>query len=245
MTEKENNLQWQYLGRTKIVLLCVALFLSIVGTVFMFTDARVYAIEMMGGEVVARHPVSGVMPLVGTLLLSAALFLAFFEETHPKFSVVTMILPILAGGVIFPSCAVTDFYEASTILPRLGYWMAVCGGIFALASCVLTAILLYKNRKKKGEGATVKREANYVLRLKEASEALTAIRDLYDRGILTDKEYEEEKAFVMHLYGIGKLARDGVSEGFLEKKAIPEEEIARTEEVITIISSSFDDDFDD
>ena len=241
MTEKDSLQSQKYLVRTKIVLLCLASFLALVGTVFMFMHARLYALDALGGELLVRNPEVGVMPLVGTLLLLAALCLTFFEETRPKLAVATLILPILAGGVIFPSCEVERLYDTTTALPRIGYWMAVCGGILGLCSSVITAVFLFKNKNHRKEEASESKQTDYVTRLKEAAEALTAIRDLFDRGILTDKEYEEEKAFVMHLYGIGKVARDGVSEGFLERKAIPEEEVIATEETITIISNGFDD----
>lgn len=244
MTEKEIGAQAKKsLGRCKIVLLCLAVFLAVIGTVFMFMDADLLSVDVLGGEFYLRHPETGVMPLVGTVLLFAALVITFFEEKHPKLFIASLVLPMAAAGVIFPSFLVTNLKNAPNALPLVGYWLAVSAGILGLVACVISAVLLFKNRKS--FFASAKQDPSYVLRLTEAAEALTAIRDLYERGILTDKEYEEEKAFVMHLYGIGKLARDGATEGFLERKAIPEEEIIETEETITIISNGFDDDFDD
>ena len=246
MTEKESTAQSQkILERCKIVLLCLAVLLAFVGTVFMFLDAERLSVDVLGGDFYLRHPETGAMPLVGTVLLFAALFLSFFEDTHPKFLFVILAFPIAAGGVIFPSFLVSDLKSASNALPLVGYWLAACAGILGLLSSVIAAVLLFKNGKERKEAAGESKQEDYVFRLTEAAEALTAIRDLYERGILTDREYEEEKAFVMHLYGIGKLARDGVSEGFLERKAIHEGEVVATEESITIISGAFDDDFEE
>ena len=209
-----------------LILLVCTVALSIVSTVFMFSDVG-YKINGWNVKKYESHPVSGVMPLVGTVALMGALLLLIFARKKPIRAIGTLVLVFVAQLLL----ALSVLVSAQSFYAMTGWVLGIVAASIGFIVFVMTIvyIVMAKNSSKQASGKSLRMSAD----LGRMAQNLKQIKDLYDSGIFSEEEFRSEKETLLRANGIivrPKGILDGVYANMNSKIAISDNVFSMTYE---------------
>ena len=140
------------LKTTAMIILIVSIALALVATIMMFSDVTEMEVDIYGGgqhhpgTVSTPRPQSGVLPLIGLVLLLAALLCLHLSKKSPEAAIGSLVLNA-AGLSVLISTIVDPGYGANG---TIGCFLAVAGGSLSFFSfCVLLAAVIVQSIRRK------------------------------------------------------------------------------------------------
>ena len=176
-----------------LIIFIIALGLSVAGTVIMFNDHT-------GGGSMGRvaYRTTGIMPLVGAVLLVVTCLFLILSRKKEKFVIGTWPTTFVAQGVLSAS-----FLLIHNIESWFGYWLCVSASSVASIGFILSliyGILSLRGNKASVVAASVKDD--YKTAFSHATELLKEAKALLDSGIYTEEEFKMQKEIVFKRYGL-------------------------------------------
>ena len=217
-----------------LILLIASILFGILSTVFLALDREDYTIEESSKyyHVTVHHIESGLMPLFGTILLGFILYVMLCAEGRKRW-VIAAFAAFLFEMILFYSSIAAARSDGDEIY--FGYSFAITAASVSLGALIFWIIRLRLLKK----GAASEKGGSYLERLKDASEALQAIKHLLDLGILSKAEFAEEKCYIFRLYGIGAAGRGEGGEQIEEITILETSDFS--DDAVTILTKSLED----
>ena len=179
-----------------VILLLIIVVLSIVSTIFMFSDFTGVKLKNVTNNRSLSHPESGVMPLIATIALIGAVILLISAKKKPVRAIGTLVLVFVAQTLLSLSVlASAGSYNALT-----GWTFGIIASSIGFIVFVMTIVYvaLAKNPLKQGPGT----RATICADLDRMAQNLKQIKDLYDGGIFSEDEFRSEKEALLRANGI-------------------------------------------
>ena len=142
-------------------------------------------------------------------LIVAGLVLIILERKKYKCAIAVLPITLVAACLLW----VSEELGLYSGLNLLGYIL----GAVAAGLCVAVSVLTFFWLRIKGEPVVKKkkvkmepdwtRDYDYNINLARATESLAHLKELYEKGYLTEKEYRDERMYALYTYRIGKMAR--------------------------------------
>lgn len=189
-----------------LVLLVIMIGLGVAGTVFMFYDKAEYEYRTYYDYSINKFvydtrteaaPETGIMPLVGTVLLVVGLILLIFAHKKSALAIGSAI-SVFITQILF---SVSWVLVQGSVAAVVGFFL--CLGASSLGFSSLTLLILYVVLAKTGSTARNRAETPLKNDFYAAAAVLKEIKGLYDTGIFTKEEYETEKQSIFEKYGLG------------------------------------------
>lgn len=208
-----------------LVALALTIALAIAGTVLMFFDYQ-YVVDFdslwIGHSRYAAHPQSGVMPFIGTVILLIALALLIFAKKKPLTAIPMLMILFFAQAVLAASFAM----YCGSYLAKIGYWLSMsasCVGVVVFVMAILYMVVAKKYAPETVEDAGKRPreliyEEGFAERMQKAVEALRALKELFEEGVITAEELETEKQYLRHVYRICEVVESTPVDIVEEKK---------------------------
>ncbi|MBR1624262.1 MAG: SHOCT domain-containing protein [Clostridia bacterium] len=180
----------KYKGLRIAIIVLYALMLALVfaGTITMFFDYNYYYYSYHSYDYY-DNPEAGIMPLVGFILALVGFIFILCSKKKPKLLIGTIVLLFVAEVIIGVSTIFAHGYYG-----HIGYYVC-CSGMslnFVLMILIVVWFVLYEKIKRQPTTNAQQRG----LRINIYDE-LRKLKELYDMGVLTQAEYEAEKAKIM------------------------------------------------
>lgn len=221
-----DNKKMKTIWTIALVALVITIALAITGTVLMFFDYE-YVVDFdsmwIGHSRYAPHPQSGVMPFIGTVLLLISLALLIFAKKKPFTAIPMLMILFFAQAVLAASFAM---YCGSS-LAKIGYWLSMsasCVGVVVFVLAVVYMVFAKKYAPELAEEVGKKPreliyEEGFAERMQKAVDALRALKELFEEGVITADELATEKQYLRHVYRICEVV-ESASVNIVEEKKI-------------------------
>lgn len=210
-----------------LVALVISIALAIAGTVLMFFDYQ-YVVDFdsmwIGHSRYAAHPQSGVMPFIGTVLLLIVLALLIFAKKKPFAAIPMLMILFFAQAVLAASFAM----YCGSYLAKIGYDLTISAASIGVVVFVLAIFYMVLAKKYAPELVDEKGkkpreliyEEGFAERMQKAVDALRALKELCEEGVITADELQTEKEYLRHVYRICEVVESGTPVDIVEEKKI-------------------------
>lgn len=220
---QDNRKKMKAIWTAALVILVLSIAIAIAGTVLMFFDYE-YVVDFdsmwLGHSRYASHPQSGVMPFIGAVLLLISLALLIFAKKKPFIAIPMLMILFFAQAILAASFAM----YCGSYLAKIGYWLSLgsaCLGVAVFVLCILYMVYAKKYAPElTGDRKTRMRiyEEGFAERMQKAVDALRALKELFEEGVITADELQTEKQYLRHVYRICEVVESEPVDIVEEKK---------------------------
>ena len=202
------NMNQKTLRYVGVILLIIALFIAIAGTVIMFenraTGRSYYSWDYYGNYGYTysyRVWKAGIMPLIGTILVLIGTICWFVAFKRPNAVVGTIVCGILGSALLYASVALLSYNHSAWD----GYYLCASAASSVTVVVGLAIALFVKGRAKNGksdEKAVSQWNASPAEKYHAYTSELMDAKSLFDAGVFSEEEYNKERANIALKYGI-------------------------------------------